>query len=37
VALDFNARYHHISNAGTASPNMPLNGSKLLLGISHFW
>ena len=27
-------RYHHISNAGTASPNEPLNSSKFLLGIS---
>jgi hypothetical protein len=37
VAFDFNARYHHISNAGTAHPNMPLNSSKVLMGISHFW
>lgn len=27
-------RYHHISNAGTASPNEPLNSSKILMGIS---
>ena len=27
-------RYHHISNAGTANPNEPLNSSKILLGIS---
>lgn len=27
-------RYHHISNAGTASPNEPLNSSKFLMGIS---
>ena len=27
-------RYHHVSNAGTASPNEPLNSSKILLGIS---
>lgn len=29
-------RYHHISNAGSASPNEPLNSSKILLGISFF-
>lgn len=29
-------RYHHISNAGSASPNEPLNSSKFLLGISFF-
>ena len=29
-------RYHHISNAGTAEPNEPLNSSKFLLGISFF-
>jgi len=29
-------RYHHISNAGTASPNEPLNSSKFLIGISIF-
>lgn len=27
-------RYHHLSNAGTASPNEPLNSSKFLMGIS---
>lgn len=27
-------RYHHISNAGTASPNEPINSSKFLMGIS---
>jgi len=27
-------RYHHISNAGTANPNEPLNSSKILLGVS---
>lgn len=32
--LNLEYRYHHISNAGTASPNEPLNSSKLLLGIS---
>ncbi|MDD5285865.1 MAG: acyloxyacyl hydrolase [Desulfuromonadaceae bacterium] len=34
LALEY--RYHHISNAGTASPNEPLNSSKVLFGISFF-
>ena len=33
-SFDFNYRLHHISNAGTAEPNEPLNSSKFLLGIS---
>ncbi|SKA06179.1 Lipid A 3-O-deacylase (PagL) [Trichlorobacter thiogenes] len=32
--LNLEYRYHHISNAGTASPNEPLNSSKFLLGMS---
>ncbi|HPX62322.1 MAG TPA: acyloxyacyl hydrolase [Deltaproteobacteria bacterium] len=36
AALTAEYRYHHISNAGTASPNEPLNSSKLLFGISLF-
>lgn len=36
VALISEYRYHHISNAGTASPNEPLNSSKILLGISFY-
>lgn len=32
--LNLEYRYHHISNAGTASPNQPLNSSKFLLGLS---
>ncbi|QOX79238.1 acyloxyacyl hydrolase [Trichlorobacter lovleyi] len=32
--LNLEYRYHHISNAGTASPNQPLNSSKILLGVS---
>lgn len=32
--LNLEYRYHHISNAGTATPNEPLNSSKILLGIS---
>ncbi|MBT0663329.1 acyloxyacyl hydrolase [Geobacter pelophilus] len=34
VAVIGEYRYHHISNAGTAEPNEPLNSSKILLGIS---
>jgi opacity protein-like surface antigen len=34
LALLAEYRYHHISNAGTASPNEPLNSSKFLVGIS---
>lgn len=36
MALMAEYRYHHISNAGTASPNEPLNSSKFLIGISFF-
>ncbi|BCS54291.1 acyloxyacyl hydrolase [Geobacter sp. SVR] len=36
-ALDLQYRYHHISNAGTAEPNEPLNSSKILMGISVFY
>lgn len=36
VALQAEYRYHHISNAGTASPNEPINSSKFLLGVSFF-
>lgn len=31
-ALNFEARYHHISNAGTKSPNVPLNGIRFMVG-----
>ena len=34
VAWDLNARYHHISNAGTSHPNGPLNSIRVRLGIS---
>jgi lipid A 3-O-deacylase len=37
IAFDFNVRYHHISNGATASPNVPLNSSKVLIGISRYW
>lgn len=36
TAFSFEYRYHHISNAGTASPNEPLNSSKFLLGIAFY-
>ena len=36
LAGSFEYRYHHISNAGTAEPNEPLNSSKFLFGISLF-
>lgn len=36
TALGLEYRYHHISNAGTATPNEPLNSSKILLSISLF-
>ncbi|MFH1763118.1 MAG: acyloxyacyl hydrolase, partial [Gemmatimonadota bacterium] len=36
LAVTAEYRYHHISNAGTAEPNEPLNSSKVLLGISLF-
>lgn len=34
VAIQLEYRYHHISNAGTASPNEPINSSKILFGFS---
>lgn len=36
VAVGIEYRYHHVSNAGTAEPNEPLNSSKFLFGISFF-
>jgi opacity protein-like surface antigen len=36
TSLDLSYRFHHISNAGTGTPNGPLNSSKLLFGISFF-
>lgn len=35
-ALNLEYRYHHISNAGTAEPNEPINSSKVLMGISFY-
>ena len=34
LTIDLNYRYHHISNAGTADPNEPLNSTKMLFGLS---
>lgn len=34
LALLAEYRYHHISNAGTASPNEPINSSKFLIGVA---
>jgi len=34
TTIDFNYRFHHISNAHTATPNDPLNSSKILFGMS---
>ena len=31
-ALLFECRYHHISNANTKDPNLPLNSTKFLIG-----
>ena len=36
TALGIEYRYHHISNAGTANPNEPINSNKLLMGISFY-
>ena len=36
TSLDFSYRFHHISNAGTATPNGPLNSSRILFGVSFF-
>lgn len=37
MAISFESRYHHISNAGTASPNEPINSIKALVGISYYY
>ena len=37
TAINMEYRYHHISNAGTAEPNEPLNSSKILLGVSVYY
>ena len=36
TAISLEYRYHHISNAGTATRNEPLNSSKILLGVAFF-
>lgn len=33
TGLNVEYRYHHVSNAGTAQPNEPLNSSKILFGV----
>jgi len=37
LAVQGEWRYHHISNAGTADPNEPLNSSKFLFGVAKFF
>ncbi len=37
TALNLEYRYHHISNADTASPNEPLNSTKFLIGVSYYY
>lgn len=37
TALNLEYRYHHISNAGTASPNEPINSNKVLIGVSYYY
>lgn len=35
-SINVNYRLHHMSNAGTANPNEPLNSSRILVGITFF-
>jgi opacity protein-like surface antigen len=35
-SINVNYRLHHMSNAGTADPNEPLNSSRILIGITFF-
>jgi hypothetical protein len=37
TALTVGYRYHHISNAGRCSPNLGLNSSLLVLGLTYFF
>jgi len=37
TALNVEYRYHHISNAGTAEPNEPINSNKVLIGVSVYY
>jgi opacity protein-like surface antigen len=37
TALNVEYRYHHISNAGTAEPNEPINSNKILMGVSWYY
>jgi opacity protein-like surface antigen len=36
TALNLEYRYHHISNAGLAEPNAPINSNKVFIGISFY-
>ncbi|RQW85620.1 MAG: acyloxyacyl hydrolase [Geobacter sp.] len=36
IALNLEFRYHHISNAGLAEPNAPINSGKVLVGVSFY-
>ena len=36
-AFTFEYRLHHISNAGTSSPNVPLNSSQFMAGITMYY
>jgi len=37
TALSLEYRYHHISNAGTATPNEPNNSNKQPMGLSYYY
>lgn len=37
TALSMEYRYHHVSNAGTARLNEPLNSSKILFGVIRYF
>lgn len=37
LALLAEGRYHHVSNAGTAKPNEPLNSTLFLVGVTRFY
>ena len=36
VAFTVDFRYHHVSNAGTAKPNEPINSALYLVGLSWY-
>ncbi len=35
LSLNFESRYHHVSNGGLWEPNVPINSAKFLTGISY--